>query len=154
MKIWSALPVDRFVAGTCWVTDDAGATIFGPVRARGEADNAGARDHGNPDEDPTEAYGDHPYGEYAVVSVEVKELARYGPYFLRLDPVSGQALEAKKNGRAGIGAHGGRLHADGRLRETFGCLRVDDDVDQVLGDMAKAELAAGRPVPYECVEAV
>lgn len=135
--------------GCFWITEHD-STIYGPVRCRGEADNAAAREAGNPDEDPRRAYGDHPGGLYAITSVERKDAGRYGPWFLRLDPLGGEALMAKQNGRAGIGIHGGNPHADGRLRETFGCLRLTDEATQRVGDLVVAQLA-GAPVLYECL---
>jgi hypothetical protein len=49
-----------------------------------------------------------------------------------------------------LGIHGGRLHPDGRLRETLGCLRVDDDTIVILATMVREDLAHGYPVLYEC----
>jgi hypothetical protein len=137
MKIHAELPLNRFEAGRLWVTDDAGKTIAGPGRCRGEADNTAARVHDNVQEDPRRAYGDHPCGVYQPTQVvrfsPGDPLYRtYGPAFIRLNPISGEALEAKRNGRTGIGLHGGALHPDGRLRETFGCNRADDtDIDTI-----------------------
>lgn len=151
-KIYAALPLSRFEAGELWVEDADGVRIFGPVRCRGEADNAGAMQHGNPQEDPKRAFGDHPYGLYRVGQPihDPKPEASYGPVFIPLSPVAGEAWEARLAGRTGFGAHGGKLHADGRLRETYGCLRVDDATAEQLADLVEAEKAAGRDVFYEC----
>jgi len=151
MKLLSRLPPTRFVAGEFWVEDQQGRCIFGPLRARGEADNTGAATHDNPEEDPTQLYGDHPSGFYRVTAIAHPDPHRYGPAFLVLDPLEGEALEAKRTGRTGLGIHGGRLHADGRLRETFGCLRVDNATLDRVVELVTPELTAGRIVFYECV---
>src|ERR1700752_1689314 len=110
MRIYSALPIDRMAAGVISVLDDQGRTIFGPVRARGEADNSGAIAHGNVQEDPTKAHGDHPYGSCRVLDVVRLEpgsdaFKTYAPFFIRLRPIACQALDAVQNGRTGIGLH-------------------------------------------------
>jgi hypothetical protein len=152
MKIYSRLPTSRFEAGELWVEDTDAVRVYGPVRCRGEADNAGAMQHGNPQEDPKRAYGDHPYGLYRAMQVvyDPKPEASYGPVFIAINPLAGEAWEARVNGRTGFGIHGGRLHEDGRLRETYGCLRVDDDTALALADLLEKERAAGREVFYEC----
>ncbi len=158
MKLYSLLPPARFEAGEFWIEDAGGQRIFGPVRARGEADNANAAKADNVVEDPARVGGDHPFGLYRVgpvvwIDMRTKQADTYGPCFIRLRPVSGQAWDARKNGRDGFGAHGGKLHADGRLRETLGCLRLDNDAVEHVGRMVEAELKAGREVFYECREA-
>jgi hypothetical protein len=152
MKCWSRLPKNRESEGTFWITDSAGATIFGPVRARGEADNSGAAAHGNVIEDPTKAYGDHPSGLYAIIAVvhDPVPAHSYGPVFLKLDPRDGEALTAKLNGRAGIGIHGGDPGPGGGLRSTFGCLRLTNEAVQQVGQLVQDGLAHGI-VQYECL---
>jgi len=152
IRIQSRLPRDRQHAGTLEVYRDE-ALVLGPVRARGEADNTGAASHRNAVEDPTKSFGDHPGGRYRVVRMVPSTTDRqrtYGPVFFALDPVDGEALAAKRNGRTGIGIHGGRLHDDGRLRETYGCLRIDNDVAEQLAKLVEPELAAGHDVFYAC----
>jgi len=151
MRLFSRLPPNRFVAGEFWVEDHQGRCIFGPRRARGEADNAGAQRHDNLEEEPTQLYGDHPGGLYRVTAIAHPDPQRYGSAFLVLDPLEGDALEAKGYGRTGIGIHGGRLHADGRLRETNGCLRLDNDVVEHVAALVAPEITAGRIVFYECL---
>ena len=160
MRIVSVLPRDRYLAGTAWVEADpeaGGAVLHGPVRARGEADNASAAKANNVQEDPTRSFGDHPYGTYLVTEVvrvpPGGQRRTYRPFFLRLRPVGGEAWQARLNGRDGLGAHGGALHTDGRLRETFGCLRVDDATAEAWAELVTIELTAGRHVVYECREA-
>lgn len=151
MKIHARLPLDRQAEGELWVTDADGLILLGPVRARGEADNAGAMAHGNVQEDPTKAFGDHPGGVYRVTAIVMhpEPVRSYGPAFLRLVPVSGEALEAAEHGRSGFGIHGGDLHPDGRLRETYGCLRVDNEVAERLAALIRPEVALGGLL-YEC----
>ena len=151
MRLRATLPLDRYVAGDFWIEDETGI-IFGPVRARGEADNKKAAAQDNIIEDPTRVGGDHPAGTYLVMKVVTIPTPNdtYGPYFIRLDPIGGEALEAKHNGRVGIGIHGGRLHPDGRLRETYGCLRIDDGNLLIVASMLRMEVARGRQVEYSC----
>jgi hypothetical protein len=142
MKVWSR-------PGMVWATDDAGVTIFGPRRARGAPDApAGGGDPGQP-------AGGHPSGVYRVrIPVHHPVPAdAYGPVFLPLEPLDGEALAARERGRSGFGIHGGRLHPDGGLRPTFGCLRVDDDAAVALARLVAAEHATGRDVLYECLAA-
>ena len=154
MKLLARLPKDRYDAGTLVVLggDADQDVVAGPFRCRGEADNSGAKAHGNVLEDPTRSYGDHPAGTYRVASVvrEPQPPRTYGPVFIALAPVAGEAWQARENGRKGFGIHGGAPHADGRLRETFGCLRIDDAAAIALADLLEAERAAGREVFYVC----
>lgn len=151
MKLYALLPASRFEAGECWVEDADGARVYGPVRCRGEADNTGAMQHGNPQEDPKRSYGDHPYGLYRVAQLlyDPKPALSYGPVFIAINPVGGEAWEARLAGRTGFGIHGGALHEDGRLRETYGCLRVDDDTVLALAERLEEERKGGREVFYE-----
>jgi hypothetical protein len=151
LGLLARLPGDRQAEGTLEVFRGT-ARILGPMRCRGEADNAGAMRHGNVQEDPVRAYGDHPAGVYRVVLVarDPEPSDSYGPAFLRLDGLAGEALDALRNGRTGIGIHGGRLDAAGGLRATYGCLRVEDAVAAQLADLVEPELEARRPVVYRC----
>ena len=154
MKLVSFLPGNRLVAGSLTVTDDTGAIVFGPVPVRGKADGQIAAAHGNPGRDPERIDGDHPTGRYRVVRVEKDKppAHSYGPCFLLLDPVGGDALIAKQNGRSGLAIHGGDPAPDGSLRATEGCLRVSNATATVLAGFIDPELAAERAVEYECKE--
>ena len=153
MTIYSKLPKDREQEGTLWVTDEAGATIFGPVRCRGEADNSQAAAHDNPSERPTKPYGDHPSGVYQVTSIVDKPQPSrvYGTGYITLLPVSGEALEAYQKGRRGIAIHGGDLNPQGGLRATYGCLRADNTTMVTLKRLVSATWEQGRKAYYECV---
>lgn len=133
------LKADRTVYGTLSVTDNARTPLAGPFDVLGKADNAAARARGNPDRDPTLSYGDTPAGRYraytnALARTPVNDRT-YGPQgVITLDPISGQAKVAKTNGRWGLLIHGGELNAAGRLRPTFGCLRLSNaSMQEVLG---------------------
>ena len=154
MKIRSVLPHDRMRAGTIDIVNDAGDVIFGPVAARGKADGQIAAAHGNPTRDPKHEDGDHPAGTYRVVHVERDKSPAhsFGPFFLLLDPTSGDALIAKTNDRKGLAIHGGDPVADGSLRATEGCLRVSNATVVSIAGLVQPELAAGRPVIYECAD--
>lgn len=152
MKIYAMLPPDRQAEGSVWAVAD-GNIIWGPERCRGEADNTGAFKAGNVQEDPTRAFGDHPYGVSLVTEIVRKPspAKSYGPVFIRLNPVSGEAWEAKRNGRTGIGIHGGDLSPDGDLRATYGCLRLTNEAVLSLAVLIEIELYAGREIFYEAI---
>ncbi len=153
LTIKSTLPQDRRQAGTLEADSD-GERVIGPASCRGKSDSQAAAALGNPDHIPTRRLGDHPYGGYLVLAVVRShgpaELDKFGPAFLKLDPVSGDAEVGKLNKRIGIGIHGGPLADDGSLRATDGCLRVDNETAQALADLVEPELAAGRKVFYDC----
>jgi hypothetical protein len=109
--------------------------IFGPLQCYGKADNEQAIAAGNPNRDPLHTDGDFPLGEYTCrlaipTAAEIEDavfLREYGPYgYIELTPVSGDALTAAKNGRAGLRVHSGASNAFGGLRPTHGCLRVSN----------------------------
>lgn len=129
MRLHSKLPIDRRAPGVLTVEDDAGNIVLGPFPCFGKADSQEAGAHGNPERYPTRPFGDHPYGEYRVVEVERDKQPphSYGPYFLLLDPIAGDALSAKLNGRTGLALHGGGPSSSGGLRPTEGCLRTTDE---------------------------
>lgn len=123
------LPADRTKYGRLQLLDSTGAVVAGPFDAYGKADNLAAAARGNPTRDPTQSYGDTPTGNYRGYVNDLprtpKNDATYGPQgVITLDPVSGQALTAKQNGRFGLLIHGGAPSAAGKLRPTFGCIRV------------------------------
>ena len=153
MKLRAVLPLDREAEGHFTVTDDDGASLFGPIRCRGEADNTQAMAHQNPEEVPARSVGDHPYGMYKVGNIvqEPRPTRSYGPFFITLSPVSGEALVAWQNGRRGIGIHGGDLGAQGQLRATYGCLRLENKALEEVVALIRPEQETGRDVWYECV---
>lgn len=148
------LPADRTGLGRLRLLDSSDAAVFGPIPAYGKADNAAARAHGNPTRDPLKPWGDTPLGVYrctlATVAVTPTIERKYGPFgYIVLDPLSGPALVARQNGRFGLLIHAGALNAQGKLRPTFGCVRIAD------GDMknlraAIAELNNGDGLDLQC----
>lgn len=155
MKIISELyKGDR--VGHVWIVDANDVPLTQRYRARGEADNTGAAQHGNQQEDPTRLYGDHPSGTYRVTDIvtaklgDTNRLEHYGPETIHLDPISGEALKAKQNGRTFLAIHGGKLMPDGTLRATYGCLRVDDDTSAIFAALIEPCLARKEEVLYEC----
>ena len=144
-------PEDEVRVGTIEVEPG----VAPPAEAYADADSQAAAAHGNPGELATEPFGDHPFGSYRVTAVKrsstAQEMERYGPVRLQLDPISGEALTAKINGRIGLCIHGGPTR-NGRLRATNGCLRVHDSTANALAVAVEAELHAGRAVRYDCEE--
>ena len=141
MRLHSLLPLNRWLQGLLTVEDDLGSVVAGPWPCRGKADSQDAANHGNPERYPTQPFGDHPYGAYQIAAVEPdKQPPRtFGPCFLLLDPISGDALKAKQNGRVGIGAHGGDLGVVttyGNLRATDGCLRTTNEAIAAIEAMS------------------
>ena len=152
MRLLAELPLDREAEGRFTVFSDEGAILYGPVRCRGEADDTEERRHGTSDDDAIHQHGDHPFGGYRVIAVEQnKTPARsYGPFFLRLVPLNGEALTAWHAGRRGLGIHGGDLGDGTVLRPTYGCLRADNETMEAVAKLVKADFAAGRAVLYDC----
>ena len=155
MRIVVKLPEDRTLEGQLWVTGDDGAITFGPVRCRGKADRREAAIHDNPEQESTLPFGDHPDGVYRVTAVndvapdEPKKRMHYGPAFIGLDPIGGDAQKGEDRGRSGLGIHGGLLLPDGSLRATYGCLRVDDETVEQLARLTREAIRTG-PVFYRC----
>jgi len=111
---------------------DGANVLAGPFDCLGKSDNQAAKQRGNPTRNPLFSYGDTPTGDYRgyVNHLEPTQTNdnTYGPNgIISLDPQSGDALKAKKNGRFGLLIHGGRLRDSIHLRPTFGCVRVSDE---------------------------
>ena len=136
-------------------TIEAAPGVVAPALAYADADSWAAAKHDNPGELATRPLGDHPFGSYRVTAVRWSttddERQHYGPVRLVLDPLAGEALAAKNNGRIGLCIHGGPTR-EGAFRATNGCLRVYDRTAVALANAAEVELAAGRSVPYDCQE--
>ncbi len=134
-KIVITLPANRWNDGTLTALDDAGKVLL-ECPARGKADGKLAAAAGNPLRDPTRRNGDTPTGGYAPTAVRrfEKRDVKFGWGFIPLDPVSGAALAAEKNGRRGLGIHGGR--SQDKLTATEGCVRVFDRDFLALSELA------------------
>ena len=83
---------------------------------------------------------DTPTGEYLGTLAAWEPAETYGPErVIKLDAVSGNALQAEKLGRSGLAIHGGRDQAI--LWSTEGCIRVfDRDMRRINEFMAKRKL--------------
>ncbi|MBL8501557.1 MAG: L,D-transpeptidase [Nitrosomonas sp.] len=117
--------------------------VFGPVPVLGRAAKNIAVAHGNPARTSTLPFGHTPLGSYSIVSIlkngtgTSRPENQYGKSgSIVLDPQSGDAAVAKRNGRVGLLIHGGRQANNptplpSHLISTSGCLRMLD------GDLAK-----------------
>ena len=135
-KILVELPPKRTKVGLISIRQD-NRQIWGTAACYGKADDQSAAAHGNPLRDPLKPFGDTPLGVYNCVigrpALTPKIVHSYGPNgYIVLQPVSGAAKLAEKNGRFGLLIHGGDLNAAGKLRPTFGCVRVPNDKMKLL----------------------
>lgn len=139
MKLVFTFPSDRRYAGYFTLVDEQGVLVMSG-RALGKADNARAMKADNPTRDPRKPYGDTPTGIYGPSHFVTPEMphARLGKYWIPMTGASGDAEVVDGSTRWGILIHAGRLHTDGRLIPTYGCIRLSDrDLDQlhdVLGE--------------------
>lgn len=141
MLIEIDLPRDRATEGVLRLVDGNDATMMS-ARCRGKADSRRAANEDNPDRDPTRPFGDTPSGLYRETGVHwfPKEAnSRLGPAWIPLIGLSGDAERAHRNGRTGLGIHGGR--GDERLVATYGCVRLLD-----CDFVHLATIIANRPV--------
>jgi L,D-transpeptidase catalytic domain len=152
MLVEVTLPSDRTLTGTLQAFDDEGARVLGPVNCLGKADNATAKLHDNPTRDSLIPFGDTPVGTYGIVRLishtgGESETHTYGTYpSVLLDPKSGLALKAKKNGRSGIMIHGGAASTGGKLRPTFGCIRLFENDERDLAALVLRSALASSTV--------
>lgn len=142
MKVIVDLKTNRLKTGLLSVVED-GQTVLGPYVCLGKSDNAAAAKEGNPTRNPLFRNGDMPTGEWLITRVITTAtnglpIASYGPHgALDLQPFSGQCVQAYKNGRSGIWIHSGNLNAAGKLRPTYGCVRLhNDDMLQLINKLA------------------
>lgn len=140
MILRANFPAGREVEGTLYL----GGPVLYPCYGRAARDTAVAAH--NPTRDPRRPFGDHPLGIYRVVErreIQPSDAARfrsYGRWFFLLDPIAGEAWEAKRGGRSGIGIHAGALDVtdidgDGLtsdLRVANGCLRTTQEATDEL----------------------
>ena len=151
-KIIVKLPIDRTQTGTIALIDDVGRTIAGPFPALGKSTDRLAVEAQNPQRDPTMENGDTPLGDYAVGGFVKTGTGKYPALSygsvgaVHLEPISGQALQAKNNGRTGLMIHAGRPKPDGHLVATLGCVRVHEEA---MTELLAAIITAGSP-PDSC----
>lgn len=138
MRLICSLSSNRDKLGTLQAVDIDGVVVFeAPCLAR--SDDAHAAKEFNKGRNPVKQGGDLPAGTYACKLLPPYKDAgywhSYGPNGqVSLDPIRGQALMAKANGRTGLWIHGGDPSANkwqianwGGLRPTHGCLRLAND---------------------------
>lgn len=151
MRIAIRLPKNRVMAGTLQLVGDDGAEIL-RGDALGRSDALAAVKAGNPSRNPLKSYGDTPVGQYlgALMAGCLQPARSYGlcpP--ISLSPVSGQALQAKLNGRRGLLIHSGDLGLQGGLRPTHGCVRIHPATHQALVDALGARKRSAVTVSIE-----
>lgn len=146
MKLKVLLKKNRDLPGTLSIIR-ADGSIDGEMPCLGRSDNKSARQSGNPRRDPLHRFGDIPTGEYiATIVPSSANEESFGPYErLLLDPVGGDALIAKANGRDQLMIHGGAPGKNpnifGGLRPTLGCIRVfNPSMHRILTAMRLAGL--------------
>lgn len=139
MRLVATFPADRSQQGKLQAF--VGQAQIGEWPCLGKADNARAKQSGNPTRDPLKQFGDTPTGTWKVrVGTVQTDIATYGllaPFTLW--PSGGAALESHSptNRRTGIWIHGGALNAAGGLRPTYGCIRVHDATMDALHALAR-----------------
>jgi len=149
---WVALlPADRSQQGTLEVWIDGALRASYPCL--GKADDAMAKQKGNPKRERLRPFGDTPLGTWTVrVGIRKREIDVYGPHpVLMLWPTGGEAMAAysSPNRRSGIWIHGGRFNAAGGLRPTYGCVRVSD---QTMAELHDFIARRGLPTNFETKE--
>lgn len=125
------LPSNRDYKGSLKMYNSAGVLVFGPVDALGR----GTSDANN-DNDHTKWWmidADTPTGDYSATKVGPgSPTSSYGPCDrISMDPISGNALTAKNDGRSGFMIHGGDPDTNSNdswypLRPTYGCIRISN----------------------------
>lgn len=121
--------------------NSGGSLVFGPVEALGRSEY---------DYSPTEIYGNTPTGEYTAKLAPPRtdtaaHRRTYGMHgIVEMDPISGQALVAKNNGRTGLWIHGGAPSSTGGLRPTHGCVRLSEDSQEGLVQAIKQAGGSGK----------
>jgi L,D-transpeptidase catalytic domain len=147
------LPDDRTRTGLLALKDRNGRVIAGPFRVLGKADGRTARAHNNSTRSRILPFGDTPGGGYRVTGAfkvgDGTDYAKksYGIHgALRLDPVDGEAKQAKEiGGRTGLLIHSGDLGTQNRLRPTNGCLRLsNDDMKRLLDEIVVVAVIQGE----------
>lgn len=121
-----SLPKNRWNAGTLKVLGADGKQLLADIECRGKADGQRAALESNTSRDPVYPYGDTPSGQYGPTKLILfrEESERFGIGWIPMEGITGDAYDAKQNGRSGLAIHGGR--GNGRLMATLGCVRVRD----------------------------
>lgn len=141
MKIVIDSRTDRTPAGTIHLEGNDSQLLAGPFPALCKADIITATNEGNPTCDPKLPFGDTPLGSYEllrIIDVSISHLDDYGPIALELTPLSGDALEARNNGRLSILIHSGLPNINGCLKPTNGSVRVFESDLQLIIESIRA----------------
>jgi hypothetical protein len=132
-KLVVVVPVGRAAVGRGVLLGEDGQIRLGPIPVLATAGDVVAAHNGNPRRDWQKPFGHTPTGSYAVAGAVPPGASRRGKRSkygllgaLVLAPVGGHALVALRAGRTRFLLHGGPLDSLGRLRPTFGALRVSD----------------------------
>ena len=144
-KLVIVVPAGRSAEGRAVLLGDDGKARLAPFPVLATAGRASAVRHGNPERDWRRPFGHTPTGSYLVAgALPPGHPARSGA--LVLAPHGGDALDALRAGRTRFLLHGGTADSSGRLRPTFGGLRVSDpDLATLLRAINEAH-AAGDPL--------
>jgi hypothetical protein len=156
LRIDVDLPFDRTQTGTLrLIRESDGANLTGGLPVLGRASTKQAEAVGNPNKLSTLRNGHTPTGSYKIHQLAPtgdgtgRSSYSYGPHGAYvLEPVSGDALTAKANGRTGLLIHGGDPGAGGLLRATLGCLRLSNE--NMLRLIEAVRAAGDNPVMNRC----
>ena len=152
MRIDIILPANRNLPGWLRLLDAQGNLLFA-CPCLGKADNAMAAAKGNPTRNPLLPFGDTPLGQWEgrISARPMSNTRTYGIHrVIDLHATGGDALRAQNNKRDGIWIHGGAARM-GRLRPTYGCIRVADEHMGALLEILDKHLAAWVPVETRAV---
>jgi len=121
------LPRDRHKVGWLRVEREGEVLFEVPVLGRGKRGRGVFATSGDT---PTGSYGGEVFQDTSSWNQR-----SYGPWgAVRLRPMGGDAILAEAFGRDGLLIHGGASRASGRLRPTYGCLRVsNEDMKRIRG---------------------
>lgn len=151
-KLFILVRTERRTCGRALLLARDGRTLLGPFRILATASRRVARRHGNATRSPLLPFGHPPSGTYVIIaslppSTPHRRADRYGRLgALLLAPRGGDALAATANGRIRYTIHGGPQDRAGRLRPTFGGLRLSDPDLSALIDAINRAFRAGDPV--------
>jgi L,D-transpeptidase catalytic domain len=156
LRIDVDLPLDRTQTGRLrLIRETDGANLTGDMPVLGRASRKQAEAVGNADRVSTLRNGHTPTGSYKIHQLAPtgdgtgRSSYSYGPHGAYvLEPISGDALTAKQNGRTGLLIHSGDPGEGGLLRATLGCLRLSNDNMRRLIEAVRA--AGDNPVMNRC----
>ncbi len=127
-KLVIVVPAGRRAAGQALLLGDDGKPRLAPFPVLATAAAGPAARHGNADRNWRRPFGHTPPGSYVVAGAlppgDASRSCLLGA--LALAPAGGDALLALRAGRTRFLVHGGPLDSSGRLRPTFGGLRVSN----------------------------